>query len=272
MNRIERRLRRPKTDFDCKRQPPRLGPVEGLDFDNLDATDFEEFCFELLSGLDGFTNVDWRKGTPKKASPADRGRDLVAQVDRKDVDGTRLTETWFADCKHHDKGVPPEALQGLLAWANAERPDVALVITSGFLSNAAKDYLAEYEENNRPPFRIKYWERPILEKLTAGNVELLERFVLGGMRSESEIIAAEEEFFDKVWYDRHRVLEEEYESGKRERKPGVIYPELEAADYVRRRWGEENLGPYSDFEWGMVNGKLSALRWVLGNEWDFLDT
>jgi hypothetical protein len=41
---------------------------------------------------------------------------------------------------------------------------------------------------------------------------------------------------------------------------------------VQAKFGVDNLGPYSDFEWGMINGKLSTLRWVLGDEWDFLDT
>jgi hypothetical protein len=27
-----------------------------------------------------------------------------------------------------------------------------------------------------------------------------------------------------------------------------------------------------DFEWSMINGKLSALRWVTGDEWDMLGT
>jgi hypothetical protein len=112
-----------------------------FDFTDFDETEFEEFCFELLRGLPGFHNVDWRKGTPKSTSPADRGRDISVEVDHVDVDGARHVETWFVDCKHYGRGVPPEALQGLLAWAQAERPHVALVIASGFLSNAAKDYL-----------------------------------------------------------------------------------------------------------------------------------
>ena len=46
----------------------------------------------------------------------------------------------------------------------------------------------------------------------------------------------------------------------------------EAARRTEAEIGIENLGPWSDFEWGMVNGKLSALRWVLGDDWDMLDT
>jgi len=38
------------------------------------------------------------------------------------------------------------------------------------------------------------------------------------------------------------------------------------------KYPKSELEPHSDFDWGMINGKLSALRWVIGDEWDFLDT
>jgi hypothetical protein len=188
------------------------------------------------------------------------------------VDGDKHTETWFIDCKHYARGVPPEALQGLLAWSQAERPHVALVIASGFLSNPAKDYLKAYEENNRPAFRIKYWERPTLDRLARGNRPLLERFLLGGMRSQSEIIEAEQEFFDRRWYDHHLGFRQRYEAGDHGRATEEIYQQaLRAAEEIKAL--RPDLAPAEDdFEWGMWSGKHSALRWVLGDEWDNLDT
>jgi hypothetical protein len=238
----------------------------------LDDTEFEELCFELLEVL-GFVNVDWRKGTALTTSPADRGRDIVAQHERTDIDAAKHLETWFVDCKHHKKGVPPEKLQGLLAWAQAERPAVALFMVSGFLSNPAKDYLRDYEYNNRPPFRIKYWERPTLEKLAAGHEELIRRYLFDIPRNESEIIAAEEEFFDRVWYNRKLVMLENIAAGIEKMPPEDIMAGMRRGmRKVEAKYGGQDNLVYDDFEWGMVNGKLSALRWVLGDEWDFLDT
>ncbi len=168
--------------------------------------------------------------------------------------------------------MPPEALQGLLAWAHAERPHVALVIASGYLSNACKDYLSDYEANNRPPFRVRYWERPTLDRLSRDNHELLERFLLGGLRTQSEIVAAEQEFFDLVWYERHLVFRHKYEAGEKAGTTPDIH-EMALAAAERLKAERPDIRPCSDdFEWGMWNGKLSALRWVLGAEWDFLDT
>ena len=247
-------------------------PSRRLSFDSLDETEFEEFCFDLVVDL-GFVNVDWRKGTGLQSSPADRGRDLVAQLRRTDVDKSEQLETWFIDCKHYKRGVPPQALQNLLAWAHAERPHTALVIASGFLSNPAKDYLKRYEETNTPPFRIKYWERPILQRVTRGKEDLLSKYVLRGMRTQSEILEAEQEFHDKVWYVRKLILLEAIEDGRAKPLAQDLERRMHSAmAEVRKRYGDDQVGPWDDFEWGMVHGKLSTLRWVLGDEWDFLDT
>jgi hypothetical protein len=91
-------------------------------------------------------------------------------------------------------------------------------------------------------------------------------------RSIDEILEAIDEFFDKVWFDRHLSLRYEVEKSQTTVTKEIWDGALKAAEKVIDKYGENNLGPYSDFEWGMLNGKLSALRWVLGDEWDMLDT
>ena len=93
-------------------------------------------------------------------------------------------------------------------------------------------------------------------------------------RRLDEIQSAETAMFDRIWY--HRSLQLEYRL--RDRDDEVEIARLLAIAGPGRQRVEETyaspgeLGPYSDFELGMLNGKLSALRWVLGSEWDFLDT
>ncbi|MFJ9249376.1 restriction endonuclease [Streptomyces sp. NPDC101776] len=155
--------------------------LEEMPYDDMTDVEFEEFCFALLEEL-GFVNVDWRKGTGFNASPSDRGRDIVAERQIEEFDGSHYVEKWFIDCKHYKQGVPPEKVSGLLSWVSAERADVALVIASNHLSNPCKDYLNAYQLNNRPPFRIKHWERPNLRKLIEGRGEFLSRIALAKQR------------------------------------------------------------------------------------------
>lgn len=241
-------------------------------FGHLTPTEFEEFCFDLLGAM-GFTNLNWRKGTPKPASPADSGRDIEGQLLKTDVDKSQHLERWFVDCKHYDKGVPATELDNLLVWAQAERPHVALFIISGFLSNSAKDHLTQYEKNNKPPFKIKIWEQPDLERFLDSRKKLARKyFLLNEFRDVKQMSVAAGELCDKVWYNRHLCRKEKIEAGEESVDAAVWDGALKSAEKMREKYGEENLGPYDDFEWGMINGKLSALRWVMGEDWDELYT
>lgn len=107
-------------------------------------------------------------------------------------------------------------------------------------------------------------------------------------QSLAEILSAIDLLTTQVWYNRHWNSRVKVESGEidiveketfpvtdHEKRPiqrDIWEGALASAARVEEEYGLENLGPWDDFEWGMINGKLSALRWVLGDEWDSLHT
>lgn len=109
-------------------------------------------------------------------------------------------------------------------------------------------------------------------------------------RQLSQLLEAQHTLFLQVWYNRKwniiaRVEEgtekivtsSDYEAASPEARRAMMAQStydamLAAMKRTEEELGPDNIGPWSDFEWGMLNGKLSAIRWVLGDEWDLLDT
>lgn len=108
-------------------------------------------------------------------------------------------------------------------------------------------------------------------------------------RKLSELLEAEDKLFTQIWYGRKWGIIARVESGEEKRVPREVWdaatPEERRNMIVDTIWDgmlaamrraeeeyPDELGPWTDFEWGMLSGKLSAIRWVLGDEWDMLDT
>ena len=130
---------------------------------------------------------------------------------------------------------------------------------------------------NNVPSAIKIVDDEVLEDIQ------FEHDFTEETRGLREILSVMDELVDKVWYNRHcnRVFGIEngdvriVPDGTKEYGNGVIHESIwkgaqKSAQRVVDKYNDT--GPWDDFEWGMLNGKLSALRWVLGDEWDMLDT
>lgn len=105
------------------------------------------------------------------------------------------------------------------------------------------------------------------------------------MRLDDEFDEAILRLMDQVWLSRHQMLCSAVARGEtRIVNRKTVYANdgdrfisrktwenaLKSATRTEKRLGRENLGPWSDFDVGMLNGKLSALRWAQGGEWDEL--
>lgn len=135
-----------------------------------------------------------------------------------------------------------------------------------------------------------YFYINLVDVIKSVDAEILEDYIaehewVEETRGLYEILNHIDVMVEKVWFNRHCVREEAIAEGRIKLVPeaeyqgydsGIIRSDiwagaLDAAENVKARYPGE-LGPFTDFEWGMLNGKLSALRWVLGDEWDMLDT
>ena len=105
-------------------------------------------------------------------------------------------------------------------------------------------------------------------------------------RKLSEILDMENELSNKIWYNRHQNRVYRIKVGKEkiiERKDFNIKTTnteiikdiwewaKKSAKHIEDKYGKENLY-WDDFEWWMINWKLSAIRWINGEERDMLDT
>lgn len=91
------------------------------------------------------------------------------------------------------------------------------------------------------------------------------------LRRVSEILAVEAELFDRLWYGRKPRDEE---------VPHLDWPDdikegmLANKHRVEEQYGVDELAKdvESEWAWGYLSGRISAIRWVLDDEWGMLDS
>lgn len=155
-----------------------------------------------------------------------------------EIDGLKLTYTYSDDPKWHHV----ETLVDEKAYDRLKRD------------------MREYERNSEVDFDTAWYflETEVCNHYFVNGAG----YIYSDLRARDEIHTYLNEAEDKVWFMRSRPCK---------------YPEIEEArlagiERVLRTYTDIPNDGYTDWECGYWNGIMGALRWVLGNDKDFLDT
>jgi len=150
-----------------------------IDWNKITDKEFEKLCYDILA-RSGFVNIQWLGRTGK-----DRGRDLIAQKVQTDL-GQTWMETWLIQCKRYVSRPPsPSDLNDTLAWADAHKPDVLLIMVTNTLTADTHDWLEKMKDKK---YRIQVCDAKLLETMLTDFKDIQKKYF--GTRAEREISTA----------------------------------------------------------------------------------
>lgn len=85
-------------------------------------------------------------------------------------------------------------------------------------------------------------------------------------RSDDTILSEYNKLWEKVWWNRHMYSAHRHEKTLRTCQ-GRKEIGCEAAARIEKKYGQKNL-LMDDIDWGILQGRLSALSWAMGSEWE----
>ena len=91
-------------------------------------------------------------------------------------------------------------------------------------------------------------------------------------RTDEEILEYMDEAFDRVWLVRKQNLFYKLMTGEEKISADVLEKCNKEIDKVCKKYNINFTEPVNDWDYGYWSGILAALRWVMGDEKDFLDT
>jgi hypothetical protein len=109
---------------------------------------FEQLCRDLLVAT-GFTELDWLKGG------SDEGRDLEGTIENQGL-------KWFFECKRYSRGIAVKDIADKVAWAEAEKADVLVILSNSHLTPSAKRWL---KKRNDQRVSVLNWTDSVFELL-----------------------------------------------------------------------------------------------------------